>query len=53
MAAGGALGFSYFVIDNFMLAMGEFGVVPAVLAAFSPLVLFLAVGLAVLFFTEE
>ncbi|GIX15867.1 MAG: hypothetical protein KatS3mg119_0053 [Rhodothalassiaceae bacterium] len=53
MAAGAALGFSYFVIDNFMLAMGEFGVVPAVLAAFSPLVLFLAVGLAVLFFTEE
>ncbi|RMF73603.1 MAG: LptF/LptG family permease [Alphaproteobacteria bacterium] len=53
MAIGAALGFSYFVIDNFMLAMGEFGVVPAWFAAFSPLVLFLAVGLAVLFFTEE
>ena len=53
MAIGAGLGFSYFVIDNFMLAMGEFGVVPAWFAAFSPLVLFLAVGQAVLFFTEE
>ncbi|RMF14386.1 MAG: LPS export ABC transporter permease LptG [Alphaproteobacteria bacterium] len=53
MAIGLALGFSYFVIDNFMLAMGKFGVVAPALAAFSPLVLFAGVGLALLFYTEE
>lgn len=53
MAIGLALGFSYFVIDNFMLAMGKFGVVAPALAAFSPLVLFAGVGLALLFYSEE
>ncbi len=53
MAIGLALGFSYFVVDNFMLAMGRFGVVAPWLAAFSPLVLFAGVGLALLFYTEE
>jgi lipopolysaccharide export system permease protein len=50
---GMALGFTFFVADNFMLAMGEFGVAPPFLAAFGPFVLFLTVGLAVLFYTEE
>ena len=50
---GMALGFAFFVVDNFMLAMGEFGVLPPVLAAFAPLVLFGCVGFAVLFYTED
>lgn len=50
---GMALGFSFFVADNFMLAMGEFGVAPPFLAAWSPFLLFLLVGYAVIFHTEE
>ncbi len=50
---GMALGFSFFVADNFMLAMGEFGVAPPFLAAWSPFLLFLLVGYAVIFQTEE
>lgn len=50
---GMALGFSFFVADNFMLAMGEFGVAPPFLAAWAPFFLFLLVGYTVIFYTEE
>ena len=50
---GMALGFAFFVADNFMMAMGEFGVAPPFLAAGAPFLLFLTMGLALLFFTEE
>ena len=50
---GMALGFTFFIADNFMLAMGEFGVAPPLMAAGAPFLLFMSVGLAVLFFTEE
>ncbi|WP_262696294.1 LPS export ABC transporter permease LptG [Kordiimonas aquimaris] len=50
---GMALGFSFFVADNFMLAMGEFGVAPPLLAAWAPFFLFLFVGYTVIFYTEE
>tara|TARA_R110002096_G_scaffold409077_1_gene608347 strand:- start:500 stop:1663 length:1164 start_codon:yes stop_codon:yes gene_type:complete len=50
---GMALGFSFFVADNFMLAMGEFGVAPPLLASWAPFLLFLLVGYSVLFHTEE
>lgn len=50
---GMALGFTFFVADNFMLAMGQFGVAPPPLAAGGPLLLFLSLGLAMLFVTEE
>ena len=50
---GMALGFTFFVADNFMLAMGEFGVAPPLMAAGAPFLLFMSVGLAVIFFTEE
>ncbi len=50
---GMALGFSFFVADNFMLAMGEFGAAPPFLAAWSPFFLFLLLGYAVIFNTEE
>jgi len=53
LAIGMALGFSFFVADNFMLAMGEFGAAPPVLAAWAPFLLFLLLGYAVIFNTEE
>ena len=47
------LGFAFFVADNFMSAMGSFGTVPPVLAAWSPFLLFFLIGETVLFRTEE
>ena len=50
---GMLLGFAFFVADNFMVAMGDFGTVPPVLAAWSAFGLFFLIGEAVLFRTEE
>jgi lipopolysaccharide export system permease protein len=50
---GLALGFAYFVADNFMMAMGQFGAAPPMLAAWAPFLLFFCVGEAVLFRSEE
>ena len=47
------LGFSFFVADNFMVAMGGFGTVPPLLASWSAFLLFLLIGETVLFRTEE
>lgn len=50
---GMALGFAYFVADNFSLAMGNLGAYPPFLAAWAPFMLFLLLGETVLFRTEE
>lgn len=50
---GMALGFAYFVADNFALAMGNLGAYPAFLAAWAPFLLFLLIGETVLIRTEE
>lgn len=50
---GMALGFAYFVADNFGLAMGNIGAYPPLLAAWGPFVLFLCIGETVLIRTEE
>src|SRR3546814_5475657 len=50
---GMALGFAYFVADNFSLAMGNLGAYPPFLAAWAPFLLFLLVGETVLFRTAE
>ena len=47
------LGFAFFVADNFMAAMGNFGTVPPILAAWAPFMLFFLIGETVLFRTEE
>jgi lipopolysaccharide export system permease protein len=52
-AAGMALGFAYFVIDNLSLALGNVGAYPAWLAAWAPFILFLLIGEAVLVRSEE
>ena len=50
---GMALGFTYFVADNFALAMGNLGAYPPLLAAWAPFLLFLLIGETVLVRTEE
>lgn len=50
---GMALGFLYFVADNFALAMGNLGAYPPLLAAWAPFALFLMIGETVLIRTEE
>ncbi|WP_188054741.1 LPS export ABC transporter permease LptG [Sphingosinithalassobacter sp. CS137] len=50
---GMALGFLYFVADNFALAMGNLGAYPPLLAAWAPFFLFLMIGEAVLLRSEE
>lgn len=50
---GMALGFLYFVADNFALAMGNLGAYPPLLAAWAPFFLFLLIGEMVLIRTEE
>jgi len=50
---GMGLGFTYFVVDNFALAMGDFGAYPPLLAAWGPFALFLLIGEMVLIRTEE
>ena len=52
-AMGMALGFAYFVVDNFSLAMGNSGTYPAAIAAWAPFFLFLLIGETVLIRTEE
>jgi lipopolysaccharide export system permease protein len=52
-AIGMALGFAYFVADNFALAMGNLGAYDPVIAAWSPFFLFLMIGETVLIRTEE
>ncbi len=50
---GMALGFAYFVADNFSLAMGNAGAYPPLVAAWGPFLLFLLIGETVLIRTEE
>lgn len=50
---GMALGFAYFVADNFSIAMGNVGAYPPFLAAWAPFMLFLLVGESVLIRSEE
>lgn len=50
---GMALGFAYFVADNFSIAMGNVGAYPPFLAAWAPFLLFLLVGETVLIRSEE
>jgi len=50
---GMAMGFAYFVADNFSLAMGNVGAYPPWLAAWGPVMLFFLIGETVLIRTEE
>ena len=50
---GMALGFAYFVADNFSMALGNIGAYPPFLAAWAPFLLFLLIGEFVLIRQEE
>ncbi len=50
---GMALGFTYFVADNFSLAMGNVGAYPPIIAAWAPFLLFLLIGETLLIQSEE
>jgi len=50
---GMLLGFAYFVVDNFALALGNLGAYSPILAAWGPFLLFGLIGEAVLLRTEE
>lgn len=50
---GMALGFAYFVADNFSVALGNYGAYPPFLAAWAPFFLFLLIGEFVLIRQEE
>jgi lipopolysaccharide export system permease protein len=50
---GMALGFAYFVADNFSLALGNYGAYPPFLAAWAPFLLFLLIGEFALIRQEE
>jgi lipopolysaccharide export system permease protein len=50
---GMALGFAYFMVDQFATAMGNLGAYPPFLAAWAPFFLFLLIGETVLIRTEE
>ena len=50
---GMALGFAYFVADNFSLALGNSGAYPPFLAAWAPFLLFLLIGEFILIRGEE
>jgi lipopolysaccharide export system permease protein len=50
---GMALGFAYFVADNFALAMGDLGAYTPFLSAWGPFLLFLLIGEMILIRTEE
>ena len=50
---GVSLGFLFVVIDNLLLAMGQFGSLPPLLAAWLPLIFFTTVGLWIVFRFEH
>lgn len=50
---GMALGFAYFVADNFSVALGNYGAYPPILAAWAPFFLFFLIGEFVLIRQEE
>ena len=52
-AIGMALGFTYFLVDNLSLALGNVGAYPPFLSAFAPFMLFLFIGEMLLVRSEE
>ncbi len=53
IALTGAMGFGYFVINNLFVALGQYGAVPPMIAAWLPFFLFALMGLSFILLTEE
>lgn len=50
---GSVLGFTYFIVENIALALGKLGVIPAIIGAFFPLVLFAIIGFSIVLAMES
>ncbi|MEO0410607.1 MAG: LPS export ABC transporter permease LptG [Pseudomonadota bacterium] len=50
---GMGLGFAFFVADNLLVALGQFGATPPILSAWAPFAVFALLGVTVLLYTEE
>lgn len=50
---GMGLGFAFFVADNLLVALGQFGAAPPILSAWAPFAVFALLGVTVLLYTEE
>ena len=50
---GIALGFSFILVDNMVLAMGQFGAIPPLMAAWLPLAFFATLGVWIIFSFEN
>ncbi|MEM7570256.1 MAG: LPS export ABC transporter permease LptG [Pseudomonadota bacterium] len=50
---GMGLGFAFFVADNLLVALGQFGASPPLLSAWAPFAVFALLGVTVLLYTEE
>jgi lipopolysaccharide export system permease protein len=48
-----SMGFSFFVINNLFIALGQYGAVPPLVAAWLPLLLFALLGVSFILLTEE
>lgn len=48
-----ALGFGFFVVNNLFIALGEYGAVPPLIAAWLPFSLFAMIGVSFILVTEE
>ena len=53
IALTGGLGFGYFVVNNLFIALGQYGAVPPLVAAWLPFMLFLLIGISFILLTEE
>jgi len=53
IALTGALGFGYFVMNNLFMALGQYGAVPPIAAAWLPFLLFSLIGISFILLTEE
>jgi len=53
MVIGLALGFGYFIVENMVIAFGDFGLIPPLIAACGPFLLFLLIGITRLYRATE
>lgn len=53
IALTGAMGFGFFVINNLFIALGQYGALPPLIAAWLPFVLFAFAGTSFILLTEE
>jgi lipopolysaccharide export system permease protein len=48
-----SMGFGFFVVNNLFIALGQYGAVPPIIAAWLPFLLFGLAGISFILLTEE